>query len=51
MAERGDVEDRFLFWVADATNQPIDRVYRWRWVWLARMLLAKLSGRSVRRPR
>ena len=51
MAGRRDVEDSFLFWVADVTNQPIDKVYRWRWVWLVRMLLARLSGRSVRRPR
>jgi len=48
---RYDSEDLVVLKLARLTRQPVDNVYRWRGIQFLRSLLAKLSGRSVRRPK
>ena len=51
MTKLHSADDRFLFFVSRLSGRSIDKVYRWRWVWLCRKVIAKFSGRSDRRPR
>ena len=48
---RYDSEDLVVLKLARLTRQPVDDVYRWAGIQFLRSLLAKLSGRSVRRPK